>query len=55
MSEERALAAVETAVRDDLARGAVDVLLSADDLSLVTYADPALPLSSSIRRPLTPG
>lgn len=49
----RDVTAVEAAVRDEVARRAIDVPLSPADLSLVTYADPALPLASSTRRPLT--
>jgi hypothetical protein len=44
--------ALEAAVRAELARAAVRVTLSADDLALVTYADPALPRASSTWRPL---
>lgn len=40
------------AVRDELSRTAVRVELCADDLSLVTYDDPALPRASSSWRPL---
>ncbi|HSU11033.1 MAG TPA: hypothetical protein VLK57_17680 [Pseudonocardia sp.] len=39
-------------VRRDLALRGVDVALSFDDLSLVTYADPALPRASTTWRPL---
>jgi hypothetical protein len=46
------LGALEAAVRAELARDAVRVPLSVDDLSLVTYADPALPRTSSTWRPL---
>lgn len=44
--------AVEATVRAELARAAVDVPLSAADLCLVTYDDPALPRASSTWRPL---
>lgn len=44
--------ALEAAVRVELARTAARVVLSADDLSLVTYDDPALPRASSTWRPL---
>jgi len=47
--------AVEAALRAELARTAVRVTLSADDLSLVTYADAALPRASSTWRPLSTG
>jgi hypothetical protein len=40
------------AVRRELALGGVDVTLSFDDLSLVTYDDPALPRASTRWRPL---
>jgi hypothetical protein len=40
------------AVRRELALGGVDVTLSFDDLSLVTYDDPALPRASTTWRPL---
>jgi hypothetical protein len=40
------------AVRRKLALGGVDVTLSFDDLSLVTYDDPALPRASTTWRPL---
>lgn len=43
---------VEAAVRAELAHTAVRVPLCADDLSLVTYEDPALPRASSTWRPL---
>jgi hypothetical protein len=49
------VAALEAAARAELARAAVRVTLTADDLSVVTYADPALPRASSTWRPLTPG
>jgi hypothetical protein len=49
------LGALEAAVRAELARDAVRVPLSVDDLSLVTYADPALPRTSSTWRPLAAG
>jgi hypothetical protein len=49
------LGAVEAAVRGELARGAVRAALSADDLSLVTYDDPALPRPWSTWRPLAVG
>jgi hypothetical protein len=39
-------------VRRELALGGVDVTLSFDDLSLVTYDDPALPRASTTWRPL---
>ena len=45
-------AALETAVRTELAAAAVTVPLSAADLVLVTYTDPALPRASSTWRPL---
>ena len=40
------------AVRRELALGGVDAALSFDDLSLVTYDDPALPRASTTWRPL---
>jgi hypothetical protein len=40
------------AVRRELALGGVDVTLSFNDLSLVTYDDPALPRASTTWRPL---
>jgi hypothetical protein len=40
------------AVRRELALGGVDATLSFDDLSLVTYDDPALPRASTRWRPL---
>ena len=43
---------LEAAVREDLARAAVQVPLSADDLCLVTYADTTLPRASTAWRPL---
>jgi hypothetical protein len=43
---------LEAAVRAELARTPVRVPLSARDLCLVTYADPALPRASSRWRPL---
>jgi hypothetical protein len=49
------LGALEEAVRAELAREAVRVRLSVHDLSLVTYADPALPRTSSTWRPLAAG
>jgi hypothetical protein len=47
--------ALEAAARTELTRAAVRVTLSADDLALVTYADPALPRASSTWRPLGAG
>jgi hypothetical protein len=44
--------ALEDAVRRELAATAVQVTLSAADLCLVTYDDPALPRASSSWRPL---
>jgi hypothetical protein len=44
--------ALERVVRSELAAAAVRVRLSVDDLSLVTYDDPALPRASSVWRPL---
>jgi hypothetical protein len=44
---------LETAVRDELAAGAVRVPLSTDDLCLATYDDPALPRASTSWRPLS--
>lgn len=46
------VAAAEARVRADLAAAPVSVPLSAADLTLVTYADPALPRASSSWRPL---
>ncbi len=46
--------ALEAAVRHELAAAAVRVQLRADDLSLVTYDDPALPRASTSWRPLRP-
>ncbi|MDT7581392.1 MAG: hypothetical protein QOK35_2656, partial [Pseudonocardiales bacterium] len=43
---------LEATVRAELSDAAVRVTLSADDLSLVTYDDPALPRASSAWRPL---
>jgi hypothetical protein len=43
---------LEGTVRRELAAAAVRVPLSADDLCLVTYADPALPRASSTWVPL---
>ena len=40
-------------VRRELAAEALNVPLSADDLSLVTYVDTALPRESTSWRPLT--
>lgn len=48
------VAAVEARVRADLAAAPVRVPLSAADLDLVTYADPALPRASTTWRPLLP-
>ena len=47
--------ALEDAVRRELAAAAVQVPLSAADLCLVTYDDPALPRASSSWRPLAEG
>lgn len=49
------IAAAESAVRDALAAAPVRVPLSADDLALVTYDDPALPRASSSWEPLPAG
>lgn len=46
-------AALESAVRADLAAAPVHAPLSAADLCLVTYADPALPRATSSWRPLS--
>ena len=46
------VAAVEARVRADLAAAPVSVPLSAADLTVVTYADPALPRASSSWQPL---
>lgn len=45
--------ALEAAVRGDLARTSTTVPLSAADLCVVTYTDPALPRASSTWRPLS--
>ena len=44
--------ALERVVRSELSAAAVRVPLSVDDLTLVTYDDPALPRASSVWRPL---